>query len=144
MQGHYLRERGWDALESWREAYAEGRYEAIFNELVRGPFKLDVMLRHKAPRKEALKNLTATECAIVQDYLAGHPLMRFPPSKKGPRQMLAARSKASGRRSSATSCASTSPSHGRSIANRTTPIWIVWYGIPATTTRTRSRWRMLL
>ncbi len=83
MQGHYLRERGWDALESWREAYAEGRYEAIFNELVRGLFKLDVMLRHKAPRKEALKNLTATECAIVQDYLAGTPVDALPAIKEG-------------------------------------------------------------
>ena len=83
MQGHYLRERGWDALESWRNAYAEGRYEAIFNELVRGLFKLDVVLRHKAPRKEALKNLTATECAIVQAYLAGTPADALPAIKEG-------------------------------------------------------------
>jgi hypothetical protein len=83
MQGHYLRERGWDALESWRNAYAEGRYEAIFNELVRGLFKLDVVLRHKAPRKEALKNLTATERAIVQAYLAGTSADALPAIKDG-------------------------------------------------------------
>lgn len=83
MQGHYLRERGWDALESWRNASAEGRYEAIFNELVRGLFKLDVVLRHKAPRKEALENLTATERAIVQAYLAGTPADALPAIKEG-------------------------------------------------------------
>lgn len=83
MQGHYLRERGWEALESWRDAYAEGRYEAIFNELVRGLFKLDVVLRHKAPRKEALKNLTATEREIVSAYLAGTPVDALPAIKEG-------------------------------------------------------------
>lgn len=83
MQGHFLRERGWDALESWRNAYAEGRYEAIFNELVRGLFKLDVVLRHKAPRNDALKNITATEHAIVQAYLAGTPVDVLPAIKEG-------------------------------------------------------------
>jgi hypothetical protein len=83
MQGHYLRERGWGALESWRNAYAEGRYEAIFNELVRGLFKLDVVLRQKTPRKEALKNLTATERAIVKDYLAGTSVDALPAIKEG-------------------------------------------------------------
>jgi len=83
MQGHYLRERGWDALESWRNAYAEGWYESIFNELVRGLFKLDVVLRHKAPRKEALKNLTATERTIVLAYLAGTPVDALPAIKEG-------------------------------------------------------------
>lgn len=91
MQGHYLRERGWDALESWRNAYAEGRYEAIFNELVRGLFKLDVVLRHKAPRKEALKNLTATECAIVQAY--ARRLLRLMRSPRSRRATTNARSK---------------------------------------------------
>ena len=83
MQGHYLRERGWDALESWRNAYAEGRYEAIFNELVRGLFKLDMVLRHKAPRKEALKSLTATEREIVLTYLAGTHVDALPAIKEG-------------------------------------------------------------
>lgn len=88
MQGHYLRERGWDALESWRNAYAEGRYETIFRELVRGLFHLEivrkgvirpgVILRHKAPRKEALKYLTDTERAIVFDYLAGTSVDELP------------------------------------------------------------------
>lgn len=88
MQGSFLRERSWDALESWRHAYAEGRYETIFRELVRGLFHLEtvrkgvilpgVILRHKTPRKEALKYLTDTERAIVFDYLAGTSVDELP------------------------------------------------------------------
>ena len=88
MQGHYLRQRGWDALESWRHAYAEGRYETIFRELVRSLFHLEtvrkgvirpgVILRHKAPRKEAMESLTDTERTIVLDYLAGTPVDELP------------------------------------------------------------------
>ena len=93
MQGHYLRKRGWAALESWRFAYAEGRYEAIFREMVRGLFNLEavkrdrispsVILRHKTPRQEAMKHLTATERAIVQAYLAGIPAGNLPSIKNG-------------------------------------------------------------
>lgn len=88
MQGNFLRNRGWDALESWRHAYAEGRYEAIFREFVRSLFHLEtvrkgvirpgVILRHKAPRKEAIERLTDTEHAIVLDYLAGTPVDELP------------------------------------------------------------------
>ena len=88
MQGHYLRQRGWDALESWRHAYAEGRYETIIRELVRSLFHLEtvrkgvirpgVILRHKAPRKEAMESLTDTERTIVLDYLAGTPVDELP------------------------------------------------------------------
>ena len=88
MQGHYLRHRGWDALESWRKAYAEGRYELIFRELVRSLFHLEtvrkgvirpgVILRHKAPRKEVIERLTDTERTIVLDYLAGTPVDDLP------------------------------------------------------------------
>ncbi len=92
MQGHFLRKRGWDALESWRNAYPEGRYEAIFGEMVRGLFKLEkvkqgvikpgVILRNKAPRQEAMQRLTDTECAIVQAYLAGTPADELPSIKE--------------------------------------------------------------
>ena len=91
MQGHFLRKRGWEALESWRHAYAEGRYAAIFEEMVRGIFKLGLVLRHKAPRQEALKRLTSTECAIVESYLAGTPADALPSIKNG--QTADARSK---------------------------------------------------
>jgi len=83
MQGHFLLARGWDQLESWRNAYAEGRYEAIFMEMVRDLFQLDVVLRHKAPRQSALKKLTATELAIVQAYLAGAAADELPSIKDG-------------------------------------------------------------
>ena len=88
MQGHYLRHRGWDALESWRHAYAEDRYELIFRELVRSLFHLEtvrkgvirpgVILRHRAPRKKAMEGLTNTERTIVVDYLAGTPVDELP------------------------------------------------------------------
>jgi hypothetical protein len=83
MQGHFLRARGWDELESWRHAYSEGRYEAIFGALVRGLFKLDVVLRHKAPRAEAMDRLTATGRAIVEAYLAGTSADALPSIKAG-------------------------------------------------------------
>lgn len=83
LQGQFLRERGWSPLESWRDAYAEGRYEAIFEELVRGLFKLDVVLRHKAPRQDALRKLTCAELPIVQAYLAGTPADQLPSIKDG-------------------------------------------------------------
>lgn len=78
LRGQLLRERGWDYLESWRDAYAQGRYEAIFNEMVRGLFKLDLILRHKAPRKEVMHKLTPTESAIVLGYLEGTPVDELP------------------------------------------------------------------
>jgi len=83
MQGQFLRDRGWEELESWRNAYAENRYEAIFAALVRSLFKLDVVLRHKAPRAEAMEKLTATERTIVRAYLMGTPADGLPSIKEG-------------------------------------------------------------
>ncbi len=102
MQGSFLRDRTWDTLESWRHAYQEDRYELIFRELVRSLFGLDnvrsgktfpgVILRHKAPRQEAMQRLTDTEREIVVDYLAGTPVDELPTIRDAPTP--SARSKA--------------------------------------------------
>jgi hypothetical protein len=91
MQGHLLRRKGWSTLESWRDAYAEGRYAAIFEEMVRGVFKLNVKLRHKAPRREVMDQMTPTERAILEAYFAGTPADALPSIKEG--QTPKARSK---------------------------------------------------
>ena len=51
--------------------------------MVRGLFKLDVVLRQKAPRQDALKSLTTTEREIVLAYLAGTPVDALPAIKEG-------------------------------------------------------------
>jgi hypothetical protein len=74
---NYLAQQNWATLESWRNAYAEGRYERIFNETVQKTLRLDNQLRHKAPREEVFFKLTPTEAALLRDYLAGGDPRRF-------------------------------------------------------------------
>ena len=83
MQGHLLRRKGWSTLDSWRHAYAEGRYAAIFEEMVRGVFKLNVKLRHKAPRREVMDQMTPTGRAILEAYFGGTPADALPSIKEG-------------------------------------------------------------
>ena len=66
----FLKKRGLVALESWRNAYANGVYESIFNETVRKKLRLGKdLLRHKAPRDEVYKKLTPTEGMLLLCYL---------------------------------------------------------------------------
>ena len=83
IQGHVLRRKGWSTLESWRHAYAEGRYAAIFEEMVRGVFKLNVKLRHKAPRREVMDQMTPAGRAILDAYFGGTTADALPSIKEG-------------------------------------------------------------
>jgi hypothetical protein len=78
MQGNFLRDKGWDQLESWRGAYGDGRYKTIFDNLVRNLFRFDVVLRQRAPRADVMQPLTPTCRAIVEAYLAGTPVDDLP------------------------------------------------------------------
>ena len=71
LGARFLQKRVLTSAESWRHAYAEGRYEKLFNELVRGTLRLDDHLRCKAPRPEVFAKLTALEAHILRGYLNG-------------------------------------------------------------------------
>jgi hypothetical protein len=71
LGARFLQKRGLTSTESWRQAYAEGRYEQLFNELVRGTLRLEHHLRCKAPRPEVFARLTTLEAHILRDYLDG-------------------------------------------------------------------------
>jgi hypothetical protein len=71
LGARFLQKRVLTSVESWRHAYAEGRYEQLFNELVRGTLRLDDHLRCKAPRPEVFAKLTALEAHILRGYLRG-------------------------------------------------------------------------
>jgi len=71
----FLKKRGWTSLESWRDAYARGHYEKVFNETVRKALRLTgERLRHKAPRPEVFEMLTPTEAEVLRGYLAEPPI----------------------------------------------------------------------
>jgi hypothetical protein len=72
LRSAYLKKHGLTSVESWRNAYSIGLYEKLFNELVRGTFRLDVEnLRQKSPRPEVFAKLTGTEAHILRGYLRG-------------------------------------------------------------------------
>lgn len=91
LQGHLLRDRNWDTIASWKEAYSQGRYEAIFNEFVRGPFRCADLLRTKKPRAEALVPLTPGQASALAAYFNGDALDAIPQIADGETAM--ARSK---------------------------------------------------
>lgn len=57
-------------LDSWRDAYALGVYQMIFDLAIRKELRLG-QLRHKAPREEVFARLTPTEAVLLRDYLEG-------------------------------------------------------------------------
>lgn len=63
-------------LESWRNAYALGVYQMIFDLTIRKRLSLG-QLRHKAPREEVFAGLTPTESQLLRDYLAGGDPRQF-------------------------------------------------------------------
>ena len=66
----FLEKRGLVELKSWRNAYANGVYETIFNDTVRKKLRLGKdLLRHKAPREEVFQKLTPTEAHLLRSYL---------------------------------------------------------------------------
>lgn len=71
LESRYLQENGLTSVERWRNAYAEGRYEQLFNELVRRTLRLDDGLRYKAPRPEVFSRLSALEAHVLSGYLSG-------------------------------------------------------------------------
>jgi len=71
----FLKKRGLTSLESWRDAYARGIYEQVFNDTVRKSLRLTgERLRHKAPREEVFALLTPTEAEVLRGYLAKSPI----------------------------------------------------------------------
>jgi hypothetical protein len=71
----FLRKRGLTSLESWRDAYARGIYEQVFDDTVRKSLRLTgERLRHKAPRVEVFALLTPTEAQVLRGYLAKSPI----------------------------------------------------------------------
>lgn len=71
----FLQKRGLTSLESWRDAYARGVYEKVFNDTVRKSLRLTgERLRHKAPRPEVFSLLTPTEAEVLRGYLAEPPV----------------------------------------------------------------------
>jgi hypothetical protein len=74
----YLKEHNLAALTSWRDANKVGLYESIFNETVRGAFRLGE-LRHKVPREEIFHRLAPTAGDMLRWYLDGHDVRAFPP-----------------------------------------------------------------
>jgi hypothetical protein len=72
LDSHYLQTHGWTSLESWRSAYAEGRYAAIFNQAVRGLFQLDSSsLPYGEPGREVLDKLPPTTEGLLREYFDG-------------------------------------------------------------------------
>jgi hypothetical protein len=63
-------------LESWRDAYALGVYQMIFDMTIRKRLSLG-QLRHKAPREEVFTGLTPTESQLLRDYLDGGDPRQF-------------------------------------------------------------------
>ena len=64
------------SLDSWRDAYEKGVYEAIFNATVRKALRLG-QLRHKAPREEVFQRLTPDLGRLLRGYLNGRDPRKF-------------------------------------------------------------------
>lgn len=79
----FLRSRGWDALDTWEHAYAEGRYELIFKETVRKLFRLDEpQFCLDEPGDAVTERLDTAQKGMLREYLAHKDLMaqlRFGP-----------------------------------------------------------------
>lgn len=72
LDSNYLVAHGWTSLESWRSAYAEARYAAIFNKNVRCLFQLDSpSLPFAEPSREVLEKLTPITEGLLREYFAG-------------------------------------------------------------------------
>jgi hypothetical protein len=67
----YLIGRGWAALDSWRDAYDERRYLAIFNENVRRLFRLAPSDHLQVPSGEMIERLSSTAQVMLRNYMAG-------------------------------------------------------------------------
>ena len=69
----FLAAKGWQALESWRNAYAENRYKEIFDERVRGLLRLDTSdLTYAEPSKEFTARLDCRQQIMLRHYLSGN------------------------------------------------------------------------
>ena len=73
----FLKKQGLVALDSWRDAYEKGVYEAIFNATVRAKLRLGE-LRHKAPRAEVYERLSPELGRLLRGYLKGYDPRKFP------------------------------------------------------------------
>lgn len=71
LETSYLMSRGWSTLESWRTAYAENRYECIFNEVVRGSLLLDAWVPYSVPSAERMVDMSLLAEGLLRHYLKG-------------------------------------------------------------------------
>lgn len=72
----FLRKLEMVELDSWRDAYEKGVYEAIFNATVREDLRLG-QLRHKAPREEVFQRLSTDLDRLLRGYLDGRDPRKF-------------------------------------------------------------------
>lgn len=75
LNSAFLSKTGLDTLAGWRDAYATGLYEALYEQTIVKPLQLD--LRHNRPRPEALARLTRMQRGFVEFYLEGGNPYRF-------------------------------------------------------------------
>jgi len=74
----YLLAHGWTSLDSWRSAYAEDRYVAIFNQTARGLFQLDSpTMPYSEPSRDVLDKLPPTTEGLLREYLNGRDPMWY-------------------------------------------------------------------
>ena len=77
LEASYLMSRGWSTLESWRTAYAEDRYESIFNEVVRGSLLLDAWVPYSVPSAEPRVDMSLLAEGLLRHYLKGDTPVSF-------------------------------------------------------------------
>lgn len=69
----YLQSHGWDSLDSWRTAYAQNRYECIFNDTVQRMFGLDKKEWDLSKPSEEIYSGSSgrREDTLLREYIAG-------------------------------------------------------------------------
>ncbi|PMS25292.1 hypothetical protein C0Z19_10090 [Trinickia soli] len=92
----FLKARKLTALADWKDAYADGVYESLFNETVRDVLRLEEGLRNRVPREEVYWRLSPIEEGVLRWYVGGHDPRAYP---------NIAGSKAPAKRFSAVACA---------------------------------------
>lgn len=69
LGSEYLNGCGWTLLDSWRNAYAEGRYLTIFNKNVRELFRLNTRYRIQTPSAALFERLSTIAQGMLRNYV---------------------------------------------------------------------------
>lgn len=74
----YLQRQGWMALESWRSAYKNKRYQLIFDKVVRGMLGLDGEVGpHPEPRCESYDLLSTRNAELLKEHIASRDTLSY-------------------------------------------------------------------